>query len=976
MDEIKRLTAAQCVLLAVHLASTANVAALRSLSSSRPDAFSSQLLLRILLTYLPESVDPSLYISYVHEIATQTSPDPLDAEPSSAPIDAVALASLPKPAQAAKRVKKLHLLALEPLASSSKAASQQKNGQDNGDDEFEGDKQDAEARAALSSFVVQRARRIDAETGLLNLVPALVSPFLDFSEELRTWFISVVLPLCRLAYEYYPHSQEGLPSLQAFERLSGAKGVEVLLARCQMRKSEEEKAESDVGRDIKGLVGPWMYGDSERKRRKLNNRNRAASVSETLNNTKEEHSERQVAEARHDWEHVYAWIVQTAAHDLKLAFHAIEEWDGPSDVDLGGYEKHGYHLEDDVLQRLERQYAQAAFAAIYAADASSPETIEEAHTVLARLSRLLDFEPPPELAANVELLPRVDAQSSILNKTTSNSLSVDNLLEQAHPLTTPAPEAFSLLQILVYSAYILGSVGHPVSVLRTAKLRFFSSKNEQMNLLQNILHSLSSGTKKDEQQWLQIRARLIWLWSWGASIEDTSAQTGAGIFGKIERSDFEKEIINALLGCAHYNLITAIYIKDKSSHSLSDNDVESILVTTALSYYDNASNGNRTRGSMKKAADILAAFRTHFRNSVDFARCEALIKATHALSFYSLILHHGVPFQPVNIRVSKDPVSLLSKVLDQNPRSYTKLDDLISIAKNFVIARLNDSGDTSSNVQPSPQQLEEEKQHAERRVIGMAVEAALAEDDFETAYSYVVNKLNPPSSAFEPPNLEGAKKQRTQPQSAEDDDLSWRSAFVAGRHRGTDISQSQSSATSSPVLRRLEQRMELLSQALLLAPPSALPEILAVWRRCEEEMTILLAQEAAEEEQFNSGVRTRMPGDFIKESSIQPRREVGRGAVEESPMGLFDVARGAATAFSKSAFPLRGSAQAAARQSGEYSRDEGRISSDAGSSSEREWQGLDGQDRVRKRDMVANAVTGSLVTGIGWVLGKRVHSST
>ena len=178
MDEIKRLTAAQCVLLAVHLASTANVAALRSLSSSRPDAFSSQLLLRILLTYLPESVDPSLYISYVHEIATHTSPDPLDAEPSSAPIDAVALASLPKPAQAAKRVKKLHLLALEPLASSSKATSQQKNGQDNGDDEFEGDKQDAEARAALSSFVVQRARRIDAETGLLNLVPARLTALL------------------------------------------------------------------------------------------------------------------------------------------------------------------------------------------------------------------------------------------------------------------------------------------------------------------------------------------------------------------------------------------------------------------------------------------------------------------------------------------------------------------------------------------------------------------------------------------------------------------------------------------------------------------------------------------------------------------------------------------------------------------------------------------------------------------------------
>ena len=81
-------------------------------------------------------------------------------------------------------------------------------------------------------------------------------------------------------------------------------------------------------------------------------------------------------------------------------------------------------------------------------------------------------------------------------------------------------------------------------------------------------------------------------------------------------------------------------------------------------------------------------------------------------------------------------------------------------------------------------------------------------------------------------------------------------------------------------------------------------------------------------------------------------------------MGLFDVARGAAAAISKTAFPLHGAAavtRSSADQGGR-SRPLSTISgdgSDAGSE----------ESRVRKRDMVSNMVTGGLASGIGWVLG-------
>lgn len=349
----------------------------------------------------------------------------------------------------------------------------------------------------------------------------------------------------------------------------------------------------------------------------------------------------------------------------------------------------------------------------------------------------------------------------------------------------------------------------------------------------------------------------------------------------------------------------------------------------------------------------------------------ALIAATHSLSFYSLTLQHGVPFQPVNIRASADPFSLLPKVLEQNNNSYTKLDDLVSIGRNFVSAGLPlhaADGEPVVLRTDSKEEVASRLRAAERKVIAMCVEAALAEDDFETAYSYIVNRLSPP----DPSAAVAPSDSATQPPSKQssEDDVSWRAAFLAGRYRPR--------SNAAPTLRRLEQRTELLSLSLLLAPPSHLSEILGVWRRCEEETSSLLAAETAAEQHFDDRAdrRVDVPGGFESQASEgmvfgQQRREVGRmtgGTEEEAPMGLFDVARGAAKAFSRNAFPLRGAAQAsgaAAPSSSMAEEDE-----DAELHHQRNFSaGSADAGRVRKRDMLSSAVTGGLASGLGWVLG-------
>ena len=349
---------------------------------------------------------------------------------------------------------------------------------------------------------------------------------------------------------------------------------------------------------------------------------------------------------------------------------------------------------------------------------------------------------------------------------------------------------------------------------------------------------------------------------------------------------------------------------------------------------------------------------------MSFKQIHALILATHALSFYSLTLQHGVPFQPVSIRVHPDPLSLLEKVLDQNSKAYTKLDDLLSIGRNLVAAGLPTGlDDDTLHAGHNPLTSDEVQLKTERRIMSLAISSALTSNDFGTAYSYILTRLTPPS-------LLPSTSPLTNPTAK--DDISWRAVYNAGRYR----SPSTSTSTLQSQITHLSQRMELLSLALVLVPtPDPLPEVLGAWRRCDEEMSILRGRESEEEEAWDTKGDTlsSVPGGFgpsdTEKDAFETKQKHAKRARthraqdhhEEAPMGLFEVARGAAAALQKNAFPLH-SAAAAGGAGTDPSEPRASLDSDSG-------EGHEG--RVRKRDMVSNMVTGGLASGIGWVLGAQ-----
>jgi protein transport protein SEC39 len=214
------------VLLAVNYASESSISALRLLASQRQDALTTDLILRVLLTFLPESVDPSSYTQFVDTTTSGTLSEQQH-EPGNLDISPIQDIS---EKQARKRVKALRFLPLNhPSCPSSEGL--------------------------LTNFIVSRAHQLDT-AGLLLMVPNLAEPFLERSDYLRIWFVSSILPLLRFGYEYYPDNNS-IPSLDMVETATGSKMVEIWLSKAfqePIRKDHEARSPTEEDRDVSGSV--------------------------------------------------------------------------------------------------------------------------------------------------------------------------------------------------------------------------------------------------------------------------------------------------------------------------------------------------------------------------------------------------------------------------------------------------------------------------------------------------------------------------------------------------------------------------------------------------------------------------------------------------------------------------------------------------------------------------------------------------
>ncbi|KID89097.1 protein transport protein Sec39 [Metarhizium guizhouense ARSEF 977] len=522
----------------------------------------------------------------------------------------------------------------------------------------------------------------------------------------------------------------------------------------------------------------------------------------------------------------------------------------------------------------------------------------------------------------------------------------------------PSEGATNLLLALTRSAYILTLFGSPSSPRRVGDLAFLHDERDQRSEISKLLRTIAiQASKENEDFLLKAREFLLWLrdWGHGTAGKPTAGAATAGALGMLSKEYVEAEFLKLLLSREHYSLARNLY-DDGGPVRLPVEVVQDSVYESALSAFDNATNPNRSRGGLKRCDEIIHALpKTVGLSLPGTKRIIALLKATHALSDYRLVLKQGEPFSPVVLRVHSDPIFIIEKVLEQNPRAYTRLQEFLEMGMNMVRAGLPSYRKLdSATILTTDSELNLAAYIAERRITAMCIEAALKEDDFETAYSYVASRLS----------IQSPENSDTSPWPVVDE-WSWKAALQAGQYIRTERSQQPThlgTASGNLEIRHLEQRIECLATALRVAPTSQLQEILKSFRRCEEQLDSAIKEEAANELALGEEARVdNLPGAFdqVNVEQHHPVRNmtatVAAQQTEEAPMSLFDLSRATARAAQRN-FTAIPSLQSITR------------GADA-NNNEHEGGSL---SRIRKRDQLREAATGTLVSGVGWLIGANV----
>lgn len=487
------------LLQAVSLCSDCNLGELQTFVAQESDILHTELVLRILLTFLSAAAEPAAYLPLLQALSRNQLKDSIDDLHPIADIHAIHDLSAK---EAAKRVRRLHLLSLD-------ASEHSTGGSNDGD--------------LLARFLVQRAYQIDRETGNLVLILQLIEPFIDQFESLRRWLISRLLPLLRLDYQFYPETPTAL-SIIDFESLDAKAAIGILLQR-----AKEVDNGQNVGRDLRELVGPWMYGSTPSKRRKLGSSDQKPS---TLSAEQEQQ----------EWQAVNEWLLQ---ENLTLAVTILKTWRGPEDVDLGGYGEVKYSEENTLYLR--SRYSQAAYATIYAQRTGSETILKEAWEISDRVAEIMPFRLTDDRSLPSHQL-QLCTYSSWVGEENASSLRYASLLMPSNRLTVPSLENFQFLRALLRSAQILESLHHIMPIAALAELSLFAGKDTQQQELRKILQNLAKA-KSSTFNWRLVYDQISWLRCWRPRISQSGPKENfeRALFWQVDQQFVDTEFLTTLI---------------------------------------------------------------------------------------------------------------------------------------------------------------------------------------------------------------------------------------------------------------------------------------------------------------------------------------------------------------------------------------------------------------------------------------------
>jgi hypothetical protein len=180
--------------------------------------------------------------------------------------------------------------------------------------------------------------------------------------------------------------------------------------------------------------------------------------------------------------------------------------------------------------------------------------------------------------------------------------------------------------------------------------------------------------------------------------------------------------------------------------------------------------------------------------SARLLREKDFIEATSRLSSFNIMSRPGISISPIEIRLTKDRLSLVSRVLSSNADAYKHTQVILDLM--YKLGFRDD-------------------EVAEVKTLSMLAESALQAEDFARAYEIndrMYDKVLKLRSGIDA-NSDDAKIREAV-------EFCWVASFQLGRHIEFD---------DAP------KKLALLGRALELCPPEKLHDILTTWRKIEKE---------------------------------------------------------------------------------------------------------------------------------------------
>lgn len=213
---------------------------------------------------------------------------------------------------------------------------------------------------------------------------------------------------------------------------------------------------------------------------------------------------------------------------------------------------------------------------------------------------------------------------------------------------------------------------------------------------------------------------------------------------------------------------------------------EHLVIDAEREFFDNATSGNMNSGSMKQAWDCLKILppTTEIKKEIN------LIEATHTLIHeYKVQDRPGITLMPIQIRQSKNRLELISKLINNKVGMYQHHEQVLELVR-----KLGYGDDLLAKI----------------KALAMLASAALVEEDYSESYKLCHITV----AAALDKNTSKPKKYND-----EIDQSAWQICFNLGKVEAFDD---------------INRRLDVLSMAMTLSPVENICDVLAVWRKLDQ----------------------------------------------------------------------------------------------------------------------------------------------